>query len=143
MPAIKALDRIGEKWSRMAQAASADYEAGVRAPKKDWAQNTAAATNAYQQGVQAAISAGRFAKGVTRAGNQTWQQGAIEKGAPRYSQGVAIARQKYETNFAPYRQVIANTQLPNRGPKGDPANINRVAVLAKALRDERVKRLGA
>jgi len=143
MPAIKALDRIGEKWSRVTQQATADYQAGVQNPKSDWAEKTSGADKNYAAGVQAAISRGSFAKGVKKAGTEKWKTNALEKGAPRFSTGVALARQAYETGFAPYRQVIQNLNLPARGPKGDPGNIQRVAVLAKALRDTKLARLGA
>lgn len=143
MPAIKALDRIGEKWSRVTAAATSDYTAGVTNPRVDWADATAKADKNYASGVQAAVSAGRFAKGVRAAGTQKWQNAAQEKGTQRFASGVQLARSAYETGFAPYRTVIANLSLPARGPKGDPANIQRVAAVATALRNEKLKRLGA
>lgn len=143
MPAIKALDRIGDKWSRVTQAATEEYRAGVSNPRADWAQNTAAAEKNYQLAVQAAISRGSFGKGVKKAGTEKWKTQALDKGANRFAGGVAAGRVNYEAGFSPYRTVIQNLTLPPRGPKGDPSNINRVAAVAKALRDAKLARLGA
>jgi len=143
MPAIKALDRISAKWSRVTQAATASYTEGVENPANDWATNAAAAEKNYNTGVQAAVSQGRFGKGVRRSGTAKWKSAALDKGAARFAQGVALAQVAYESGFAPYRTVIANLTLTPRGPKGDPANINRVAQVANALRAEKLRRLGA
>lgn len=143
MANIKSLDRIGEKWSRVTQAATQDYTAGIDNPRTDWAQAALKAEPNFIAGVQAAISRKSFGKGVTKAGTAKWQQNARDKGAPRFAQGVQVARPAYEEGFAPYRQVIANLNLPPRGPKGDASNINRVTAVTQALRAEKLKRLGA
>jgi len=142
MANIKSLDRISGKWKRVASGAQAEYEEGVRNPRADWADQTKKAESAYEQGIQAAIGRKAFGKGVTQAGTAKWQTNAIEKGPQRFSQGVALAEQAYETGFAPYREVISRLTLPARGPKGDPKNIQRVTTVAKALHDEKLKRAG-
>jgi hypothetical protein len=143
MANIKSLDRISEKWARLTQLSTEDYKTGIDNPRIDWALATAKAAAVYADAVRAAISRGSFAKGVTRAGTAKWQNAAKDKGAPRFSQGVALAQPAYEAGFAPYRQVIAGINLPPRGPKGDPANINRVTAITTALRAEKLRRLGA
>lgn len=140
---VKSLDRIGEKWSRVTQAATQDYQQGIDNPRTDWATAAKAAEKNFAAGIQAAISRGAFGKGVTKAGTAKWQQNARDKGAPRFSQGVSVARSTYEEGFAPYRAVLAALNLPPRGPKGDPANIQRVSAVTTALRAEKMKRLGA
>lgn len=140
MPAIKDISKISKKWIDNAQGAQGAYTDGVENPKKDWAKNTAAANDAYKQGIQKAIADDRFKKGVTKAGTEKWQRNTILKGPGRWAQGISQAGDAFETGFKPYADVIARTELPKRGAKGDPANINRVAVMAKALHDEKVKR---
>ena len=142
MVAIKSTSDSGAKWARRAGNAGPEYEDGIRNPRKSWAQETKAAETAYEQGVQAAISAKRFGKGVDKAGDDKWSKNAIEKGPQRFQQGVSLAQPAYEAGFAPFRDVIANTTLPPRGPKGDPKNIQRVAVLAKNLHDAKIQRAG-
>lgn len=140
MANIKSMDRATDKWQRVASVSQTEYKAGVSDPKTDWAQATAAAEANYNQGVQAAISRSAFGKGVKNAGTAKWQKGAIEKGATRWSEGISLSGDAYAEGFAPYRQVIANLKLPARGPKGDPKNIQRVAAVASALHDAKLKR---
>lgn len=142
MAKIKSLDRISEKWKRVASGAQAEYEEGVKNPRVDWAEATAAAEQNYEQGVQQAISQKSFGKGVKSAGTAKWQKNAIEKGPQRFAQGVQLSEDNYKSGFAPFRTVIENTTLPPRGPKGDPKNIQRVAVLAKNLHDEKIRLRG-
>jgi len=142
MPPIKSLDATSRKWSRVAQASTPAYEEGVRSPKADWAENTANAAGNYSAGVSAAVADGRFEKGVRAAGSTKWQRNAIAKGPQRYAQGVRLAEDAYKRGFAPYREVIANTTLPDRRPTGDPGNIERVAVLAQALHAKKLEQLG-
>jgi len=133
MPAVKSMSAIAEKWARVTPQRAPDYEAGIRSPKVDWAQATAAASNAYKEGVTKAITENRFEKGVKAAGTEKWQRKAIELGPSRYSQGVTVAQPDYEKGFAPFRDVIERTALPPRFAKGDPRNIDRVRVMAAAL----------
>jgi len=142
MPAVKSLDKISSKWAEVSQRSQGAYEDGVRNPRKDWEKNTVAAANSYAAGVQAAVSDGRFKKGVTKAGNAKWQQAAISKGPARWAEGIRLSQSAYERGFAPYRTVIENITLPPRGPVGDPANINRVKVISEALFKERIRRTG-
>ena len=139
MAAIKPLDNIRDKWKRVAGQSGPSYEEGVRNPKTDWKTATLQAKENYKLGIQNSIANDSFAKGVNKAGTETWQQNAIEKGPARYTQGVGLADQKYIDGFQPYHSVIANLTLPPRGPKGDPKNINRVAVIAAALHKKKLE----
>ena len=68
MANIKSMNRITETWTRRAGAATPDYEAGVKNPRTDWEEATAAAEENYNAGVQAAINRGAFGSGVRAAG---------------------------------------------------------------------------
>jgi len=46
---------------------------------------------------------------------------------------VRLARVDYEEGFKPYRDLIASIDLPPRGPRGDPSNIDRVRIIAERL----------
>jgi len=133
MPKVKSSSEIAAKWARVTPERAPDYEAGIKAPKKDWAQATKAAEPAYKDGVMKAAQEGRFGKGVTKAGTAKWQEKALSVGPARYSQGVAIAGPAFEKGFAPFRDTIEKTTLPPRFAKGDPRNIERVKVMAAAL----------
>ena len=129
---------IARKYVQRAQAAGGEYAAGVKSPANDWAQNTAAANDAYKQGVAAASARDAFLKGVSAAGTPKWQKKAVEVGATRYPQGVANAESDYATGFAPYADTIKGLQLPPRAAKGNPQNIQRVSAVADALHRKKV-----
>jgi hypothetical protein len=133
MAAIKSMDRIRKNWVTSTQIKQAEYTDGINNPRTPWAAATIAGTANYNTGIQKSIAENRFSKGVTKAGDSKWQKNALEKGPTRWAQGVAISADAYQQAFAPYASVIAGLTLPKRGPKGDPANINRVAAIANAL----------
>ena len=76
---------------------------------------------------------GRFGKGVAKAGSAKQINNSLSKGIGRFSQGVAGATGDYAEGVAPFLEIISRTNLPPRGPKGDPQNIARVAAIATAL----------
>ncbi len=139
MSVVKSIASIAEKWARVTPQRSADYEAGVKNPIRDWATNTGAANGAYKAGVADAIAKDRFAKGVAKAGTEKWKRRATEVGTARFAQGVQVAQPDYEKGFAQFRDVIEKTVLPPRFAKGDPRNIDRVRVMAAALADAKRK----
>lgn len=142
MPEMRSPESAAAKWARRAGSAGPEYEDGVKNPRKDWAQATADAEEAFKAGVTAAAAAGRFGTGVRKAGTAKWQDNAIAKGPLRYAQGVALAEGAYASGFSPYADVIRNTKLPKRGPKGAPGNIERVKVMAAALHQKRISLQG-
>lgn len=133
MADIAGVDVIAAKWARVTPTRSADYEAGVRNPRRDWARSTLNATAAFKTGMQEAISKGRWEKGVARAGNAAWQAGAVEKGVPRWGPGVTVAEPKYSAAFAPYVAAIKAVTLPPRFARRDPRNLLRVQAIVDAL----------
>lgn len=142
MPQVKSLDRISDKWARVAAVSQPEYVDGINNPRTDWAQATAAAESNYERGVQQAIQAKRFGKGVGKAGTAKWQERVSTVGPQRWAEGINNSRGNYESGFSPYREVIQRTQLPPRGPKGDPKNIARVAVIAEALHKKKITEKG-
>ncbi len=122
-----------QRWANRVQTATQDYAEGVANPRRSWQASTSAAQDAYKAGVTKAAAEGRFAKGVAKAGDEKWKRKATTVGAERFGPGAAAAVQDYQSGVAPYIQTIESTNLPPRGPKGDPRNIERVRVLADAL----------
>lgn len=92
------------------------YRNGVN--RADWesAASSQQAEANYSQGVQRAIQRGTRIQGIQRAGNQTWRNGATQKGAPVIGQRMQEAADKYVQNFTPIKQAIDNAvaQLPPR-----------------------------
>ncbi len=136
MPKIRG--NPAEKWARRASAAQTDYVNGITNPKQDWAQATQQAENAYQQGIQQALQRKAWTKGIQKAGTEKWRRKAQELGSQRYPQGVQVAAPDYEAGIKPYLDTISSITLPPRGPKGDPRNLDRVRIIAEALRKKKI-----
>lgn len=137
MPAIKDLSRIAAKYGEVTPLRAPQYKEGVENPRRSWSIAAANAEDAWEGGVQQAIQRNAFSKGVKEAGDEKWLRGAVEKGVDRFGPGVQLGVPDYQAGFAPFHSVIQATNLPPRFPKGDPRNIQRVAVMAKALRDKK------
>ena len=139
MANIKSIDRSAQKFVQRASVAGQQYQEGIQNPKKSWSTATAAAEQNYVQGVTQAAQQGRFAAGVKLAGDSKWQQNSLSKGPARFAEGVALAQDSWAKGFGPYQAAIASLQLPARGPRGAPANLQRVTAVANALREVKVK----
>jgi hypothetical protein len=136
---VKDATASAAKFVSRAQAAGAAYTAGVQGAGDAWQHNTAAAGDAFAAGVNAAISSGRFAKGVNKAGSSKYVTAAAGKGAQRYPQGVASAGPAWQQGTQPYLAMMAGLSLPPRMPRGDPGNLQRVAAVAAANRALKLK----
>lgn len=132
---VKPLDQIASKWASRAAGAGQAYTQGVQNPKNSWATQTANAANNWANGVQAAVTDGRFAKGVQAAGDQKWSMGATTKGATRYPDGVRNAQPFYQQGFSKFATALTNFSLPARFPKGSPQNMDRSSAVATLLRN--------
>lgn len=134
MANVKSPDRVASKWARVTPQRTEDYSQGVQQPRTPWAAAATAANDRYKAGVTEAANANRFAKGIAAAGDARWSQKSLSKGPSRFAEGVALSGPDYQAGVQPYLDVIASVQLPPRGPKGDPRNLQRVAAIATALR---------
>jgi hypothetical protein len=139
---IKDVGTLGAKFVARAQAAVADYKAGVASPRRPQAASAIAAKDTWAQGVQAAAANGSFAKGLQKSGDAKWQANATNKGGVRYGPGVAAAQNDWQNGVAPYLQTLSNLTLPARGVRGSPQNIQRVQAVADALSKLRMQSQG-
>jgi len=133
MAFIRSMSEIAKKWATVTPMRSGDYEAGVRNPRRDWAQATAAAEDAWKTGVTNAAAKGFFSKGVNFAGTPKWAKGAVDKGVARWGPGVSVAEPDYSRGFAPFRDAIERTTLPPRFATRDPRNLARVKAIVDAM----------
>jgi hypothetical protein len=134
MAFIRGVDLIAAKWASVTPMRTADYESGVKAPRTSWARAAGAASEAWKAGVQAAVAANSFGKGVAKAGDAAWAEGASTKGVQRWGPGVQLSVGKYQTGFAPYQAAIARVTLPPRFARRDPRNLLRVTAIVDALK---------
>lgn len=139
MAAIKSMEAIARKWALVTPGRTADYQAGIESPRKDWESSTRAAEDAYNAGVTQAMADKRFGKGVGRAGTDKWRAMSLLKGIMRWGPGVAMAEAAYHAGYAPIHAAIERLTLPPRFARRDPRNLLRVkavvdAVIAAAMR---------
>ncbi len=139
MASIKPLNVIADKYSRNAATAGPSYKQGIENPRESWATNTAAADESRKAGLAAADARDAFKKGVTEAGDAKWRSNALAKGPTRFAQGVQLAKPAYTQGFSASHAVISSVNLPPRGPKGSPENLNRVSAITTALHDAATK----
>lgn len=133
MAAVRQAGSIGEKWGRVTAQRQPDYLTGVQNPRRDWNQATSAAAQTYKDAITKSVANNSFAKGVAKVSGPAQIAATVAKGPQRFSEGVQVAAPKFQTAVAPFLQTIESTQLPPRYPKGDPRNLARVEVIAKAL----------
>jgi len=139
MPEIKATRIIAEKWARVTPGRTRDYSDGIAAPRRDWEQATVAANDAWEQGLQEAMARDAFRSGVVRAGTAKWQAKTLQKGPTRWAEGVRMSEIDFRSGFDPYRDEIERIDLPPRYARGDERNMERVAVIARALHALRLR----
>lgn len=125
--------KAAEKWIRKAAASTQDYADGVTAPRIPWSQAAKASEDNYKQAVTAAAQAGKFGKGVTKAGDQKWLNGCTVLGTARWAPGIAAAEGNFAAGIQGVLATISGCTLPPRGVKGDPRNLERVRIIANAL----------
>ena len=138
MPEIKPLAKIAKVWARRAAQASDEYKDGVLNPRRDWENSTKESRAVYESALQESFGRNAFVLGVEKAGTKKWQEKASTLGPGRYSEGVRAAVEEFEAVFKPFHARIAATDLPPRGPKGSPENIERVRIIAEALHNEKI-----
>lgn len=140
------IGRATSKWAQNAARAGPDYQAGVQGKGSKWLNNAVAGEQLYGQRIQEAVSQGRRAAGIQRAGATAWEQGAIQKGAANFQTGVAspVAQQKYTQNFGPVLSAIqsAAQALPPRGPPMSAQNLQRAQAIWAAANQAAAARRG-
>lgn len=135
---MKTASQSSQKFVERASAASGDYVSGAQSTTKDQAAAAIAGKANWVAGVQAAITGGRYEKGLQESGKAGWLKGVTEKGGNRFAEGVASGASKYATNSGKYDNARnAAASLP-RGPKGSEQNFARAKAVGQALRSMKV-----
>ena len=129
---------IADKFASVTPGRAQYYADGVANPRKNWEAETVAAEDRYKDGVIKAANAGRFGKGVKKAGQEKYMRNTLNLGVRRWPEGVQEAKQAYEEGIAVFRDVIANLTLPPRFATGDERNLARVAMVSKALHAKKI-----
>lgn len=108
MAALNAAD-VTAKWAKNTKEAGKSYEAGIQAVDSSPMEAAANKADKYLQGVQDAVSSGKFQSALRGVSLNDWKQAAITKGARRLSDGVTAAVPKMQavmTQLLPQIQAI-------------------------------------
>lgn len=135
----KVRENYAEKWARVTPQRAEDYAIGIKNPRRDWQAATIESADRYSEGITKSIANKSFQKGVAKAGSGKWLRKAEDLGTQRFGPGVQAAVEDYRTGFEPYKAVIEGLTLPPRYATGDPRNLERVRVIAEALRAKKIK----
>lgn len=135
---VPSIGDITSKWARRASGASQDLITGINRAANRWQSATESAADRWFQGVTEANARDGFSVGVRDAGNEKWLRKSRALAPQRYGAGVAAAAQDYSSGFAPFLQVIAGLDLPERGVRGSESNFDRSARVGRALHAARV-----
>lgn len=130
---MKTASQSAEKFAQRAAAAAGDYVQGAQTTTKDQSAAAIAAAAIYAQATQAAITEGRYARGLQKAGKQKWLHGVTSKGGNRFAEGVSDAAPTYATESARFDGARQAAEGLPRGIKGSPQNLQRVASVVSAL----------
>lgn len=135
---MKSLDKVTEKWATVTPERAPYYEAGIKAPGRDWAAGAAAGQNAYESAMRDPAVLKLREAHIKAVGSEKWSRKAIAVGPSRFREGVPAAKDDYNKGFAPYHGVIGALALPEKGARGDPKNFARVAAIGNALHKKRM-----
>jgi hypothetical protein len=137
MVQVANLNDSAEKFERRASQAGQDYATGVEnSSDSEQQQATLDAVDSWEQGIQEAISEGRFESGVNNP-NKSWQQAALEVGQSRFTQGASQAGDTWQQGFSPFADTLEGLNLQPRGPRGSAANFERSRKVGEALHNAR------
>jgi hypothetical protein len=126
MPKTIGLERTVAKWLARARVARPDYEAGVKSPKEPWMEEAIKAKPTYKAAVTAPETPELFERGIKRAGKERWETMALKKGADRFVPGIELSEPYYRGQMTDILSEIERISIPERAPRGDIRNLDRV-----------------
>jgi len=137
MVSVPNLNDAAQKFEQRASQAGPAYESGVNdVTDQEQQQATLDATSTWEQGIQEAITEGRFESGVQNP-DASWQTQALQVGSQRFTQGVSNAGGAWQSGFQDFADTLENLNLQPRGARGSQANFQRARTVGEALHNER------
>ncbi|MEM2174385.1 MAG: hypothetical protein ABIM21_00485 [candidate division WOR-3 bacterium] len=137
-PKVKTVDETVGKWVEVTPARATYYEKYASIAGEEWAARTKAAAPNYKAAVTAPDIDKRFIGGITKAGPEKYNRKIKDVGVARYGPGITAAKQDFQNEISWVLATIAATDLPERKPRGDPANYERVKAIGTALNKARI-----
>lgn len=132
MITIKDTGSLAKKFVQRATNAQGDYKDGVTGAGAKFEAAAKASNDSWKAGVTAAAGRDAFAKGLNGAGAK-FERNATTLGPQRFAQGVQNAGDAWGQGTQPYLDALKALDLPPRGPRRSPANMQRAAAVATKL----------
>lgn len=111
---------VANRWASRLASSSEAIKAGVMGVTVNPAERALARQSAYIDGVQRAVSSGKYARGLRTVTLESWKQATLDKGIPRIASGATAAKGKF-TQFMeawlPYMDQL-KSKLQSM-PRGD------------------------
>ncbi|MEM3979986.1 MAG: hypothetical protein QXF79_01855 [Ignisphaera sp.] len=137
-PKVKTIEETVNKWVDVTPTRANYYEKFASIAGEEWLSRTKAAAPNYKAAVTAPDIDKRFIGGVTKAGPEKYNRKIKDVGVARYGPGITAAKPDYQNEMTWVLATIAATDLPERKPRGDPANYERVKAIGTALNKARI-----
>ena len=130
-----------DRWVTGTKQNTQRYREGVMNVSEAPGEAAARSANAYLEGIQRAVSDGRWQRNVAAVPLRDWQNAAAEKGTQRIASGVDAATDKMRKRAAPLLKAINDTlsevdQLPKGGLEN---NINRMVAWSRGMAGRKIK----
>lgn len=134
--AKKSASQVAQKWSANLQAATQSIQQGVNAVTTSPTQLAAANVNGYLQGVQQAVSSGKWQQRLQAVSLNDWKTAMLNKGVPHIQTGAVQGQSKVQQVFGPLLDYVYNVrdQVNAANPRGSLAqNLQRANAFATAM----------
>lgn len=129
---VKDTGAIAAKYVARAQVATKDYTDGVANAGGSWETGAKNGETNFEQGVQDAITRKAYGKGVNGSAGK-YVANATKLGSTRYAPGVQNGAGAYQTGVQPYLDKLKSLNLPPKGPRRSPQNMQRANMVAAEL----------
>jgi len=135
---VKPLSDAVDYWVKGASARVDRYKVEAPAAADDWERNATAAAKTYKDAVSVGVIDRLFAGGIKRVGAAKFRRKVLDVGVDRFRPGVEAGRVDYEGGVGPFLDTLRALVLPERKPRGDPGNLDRVRVIMTELHKKRL-----
>jgi len=140
---VKTIQKTVDKWVTEAPKRLPYYELEAPAAADYWFEKATAAEKTYRAGVTAPAVERRFVGGIRRVGAAKFKRKVTAVGVARFGPGIEAAKEDYNVGFTPFIDELARIEVPERQPRGDPRNLDRVKAIFEALHKKRLAILAA
>lgn len=118
----KSASQVAQKWASRLGAATQAVKDGVQSVTVSPTSKAASQASAYLNGVQEAVSSGKWQRGLNRVSLADWQNAMLNKGVNRIATGATAAipkMEQFQSQWLPYMDQL-KAKL-NSMPRGDKA----------------------